>query len=129
MPERHITNLRNKAKPWKRKAAARMSRNKTWPEKILWKRLKDKQLGFNIKSQVVILGYIVDFWVPAPVCLVIEVDGSYHLTAKQKKWDAHRDAVMRKKGISVMRFTASEVQTNTAAVVALIRHRILKRMA
>lgn len=128
MPERHITNIRNKAKPWKRKAAARMSRHKTWPEKILWKRLKDKQLGVNIHAQKIVLGYIVDFWCPK-AGLVIEVDGSYHLTAKQKKWDTRRDAVMRRKGISVMRFTASEVQTNTAAVVALIKHRILKRMA
>ena len=127
MPERHITNIRNKAKPWKRKAAAKMARNKTWPEKILWKRLKDKQLGVNIHAQKVVLGWIVDFWCPK-AGLVIEVDGSYHLTAKQKKKDAHRDAVMRKKGISIQRFTASEVQNNTAAVVALIKARITKRM-
>ena len=128
MPERHVTNIRNKSKPWKRKAAASMSRNKTWPEKILWKRLKDQQLGVNFHAQKIVLGYIVDFWCPR-AALVVEVDGSYHLTAKQKRWDAHRDAVMRRKGISVMRFTASEVQKNAPAVTALIKVRMLKRMA
>ena len=105
-----------------------MSRNKTWPEKILWKRLKDQQLGVNFHAQKIVLGYIVDFWCPR-AALVVEVDGSYHLTAKQKRWDAHRDAVMRRKGISVMRFTASEVQKNAPAVTALIKVRMLKRMA
>jgi very-short-patch-repair endonuclease len=105
-----------------------MSRNKTWPEKILWKRLKDKQLGVNIHAQKIILGYIVDFWCPK-AALVIEADGSYHLKAKQRKWDLHRDAVMRRKGISVIRFTASEIQRNPAAVVALIQKRIRTRMA
>ena len=128
MPERHVVNIRNKAKPWKRKMAAKMSRNKTWPEKILWKRLKEKQLGVNFHAQKIVLGYIVDFWCPR-AALVVEVDGSYHLTAKQKKWDSRRDAVMRNKGISVMRFTASTVQTNTPSVVALIKVRMLKRMA
>jgi very-short-patch-repair endonuclease len=128
MPERHITNIRSKVKPWKKKVAAKMSRNKTWPEKILWKRLKDKQLGVNIYAQKIMYGYIVDFWCPL-AAVVVEIDGKTHLAAKQKIWDARRDAVMRSKGISVMRFTNQEVTNSTVAVVALIKDRILKRLA
>lgn len=124
-PERHLTNLRNKAKPWKRKLAASMSRRKTAAEKALWSELNDKQLGVNFHSQKVILGYIVDFWCPK-AALVVEVDGSSH--NRRKKYDAHRDAVMRKKSISVMRFTNEEVYNNLAAVVVLIRDRVQKRM-
>jgi very-short-patch-repair endonuclease len=36
---------------------------------------------------------------------------------------------MRSKGISVMRFTNQEVTNSTVAVVALIKDRILKRLA
>jgi very-short-patch-repair endonuclease len=126
MPDRHITNLRNKAKPWKRRAAAKMSRNKTASEKLLWAKLKDKQLGVNIYAQKVTLGYIVDFWCPK-AALVIEVDGSSH--RKRKGWDKRRDAVMRRKGISVMRFTNEEVKNNLPAVVAMISDKIKRRRA
>ena len=105
-----------------------MSRNKTWPEKILWAKLKDKQLGVNIYGQKVILGYIADFWCPK-AGLVIEVDGSQHLKPKQKAWDKRRDAVLRKKGIVTIRFTAQEVQNNRAAVVAMIKDKIRRRRA
>lgn len=124
-PERHYRNLRNKAKPWKKKAAARMSRRKTGAEKLLWGRLKGKTLGVNVHAQKIILGYIVDFWCPK-AGLVVEVDGLSH--DKRKAYNAKRDAVMRKKGISVMRFSNDEVYNNLPAVVALIGNRVKKRM-
>jgi very-short-patch-repair endonuclease len=105
-----------------------MSRNKTWPEKLLWSELKDKKLGVNIYSQKVILGYIADFWCPK-AGLVIEADGGHHLMAGQKRWDRRRDAAMKKKGIVTMRFTAQEIQNNRPAVVALIREKIRRRRA
>lgn len=125
MPVRHVRNIRNKVKPWKRKAAAKMARNKTKTEKILWAKLKDKQLGVNWHAQKVILGYIVDFWCPA-AALVVEVDGESH--KKRKAYDSKRDAVMRRKGISVMRFKNAEVQKNPAAVTALIWRKMRLRM-
>jgi len=126
MPERHIRNIRNKVQPWKRKAASRMSRNKTWPEKILWARIKDSRLGVAFHSQKIVLGYICDFYCPrAGLC--VEVDGPHHLN--QKEYDANRDVALMRKGILTMRFTAQEVQNNTAAVVALIADKVRKRMA
>jgi very-short-patch-repair endonuclease len=103
-----------------------MSRNKTPSEKILWERLKDKQLGVNFHAQKIILGYIADFWCPK-AALVVEVDGSSH--KKRKAYDRRRDSVMRKRGISVMRFTNEEVTQNPAAVVVLIKRRVATRMA
>jgi cyclase len=128
MPERHVRGIRNHVKPWKRRVAVQMSRHKTWPEKILWARLKDRQLGVNFKAQQVILGFVADFYC-GRAGLVVEIDGSYHLTAKRKIWDIRRDAAMKQKGIAVMRFTASDVCNNVAAVVALIRAKVLRRMA
>jgi very-short-patch-repair endonuclease len=123
---KRLTNLRNNAKPWKINAAKRMSRNKSFPEKILWARLRDKQLGVNVHAQSVMWGYVADFWIPA--CnIVIEVDGKQHRMAANQVWDAKRDAVMKAKGVLVLRFTAQEVINNTAAVVSIISDRIKKR--
>jgi len=66
-------------------------------------------------------GYIVDFWCPK-AWLALEVDGKHHLN--QVGYDKKRDAVLKKKGIETMRFTASQVNTNPAAVVALIKGKI-----
>jgi very-short-patch-repair endonuclease len=108
--------------------AAKMSRNKSWPEKLLWAKLRDKQLGVNIYAQKVLMGYIADFWCPK-AAVVIEVDGSQHQTKKQRAWDKRRDSVLRKKGIVTMRFTAKEVQNNRPAVVAMIKDKIRRRRA
>lgn len=104
-----------------------MRRNKSWPEKWLWSKLRDKQLGVAMYSQKVMFGYIADFWCPAAK-LVIETDGKQHLLKKQMAWDKERDAVMAANGIKTMRFTASEVFTNLPAVVAMIRQEISLRI-
>jgi very-short-patch-repair endonuclease len=125
MPVRHFRNIRNKAKPWKKKKAAKMARNQTWPEKILWARLRDKQLGVCIHKQKIILGYIVDFWCPS-AGIAIEADGKSHLN--RKAYDRKRDAVLRKKGIVTMRFPNTSIKNNTAAVVAMIRAKVKQRL-
>ena len=117
----------SKMPKWKKDMAKTMSKHQTWPEKILWKRLRAKQLGVNIYKQGLMYGWIVDFWCPK-ASLVIEADGGHHLEASQKKKDIHRDAVLKQKGIMTIRFTAKEIQKNTAAVVAIIKARIIQRM-
>ena len=102
-----------------------MAKNQTWSEKILWSRLRDKQLGVWVYKQKVTLGYIVDFWCPS-AGLAIEVDGKSHQT--RKAYDKNRDAVLRKKGIITMRFTNEAVRNNTAAVVAMIKAKIKQRL-
>lgn len=127
MPKRHYRagyrfglkrNGRYRTKSWKRKLASRMRLHKTKPERVLWARLKGRQLGKNFYAQKIILGYIADFWCPAAK-LVVEVDGPCHLS--RKAYDAHRDMVMKsRRGILTMRFTDQEVYNNLPAVVAMI---------
>jgi very-short-patch-repair endonuclease len=125
MPVRHYRNIRNKAKPWKKRKAAQMARNQTWPEKKLWTKLRDKQLGAWFYKQKIVLGYIVDFWCPS-AGIAIEVDGKSH--RKRKAYDAKRDAVLRRKGIITMRFTNSAVCRNAAAVAAMIKAKVKQRL-
>ncbi len=96
------------------------------PERILWHRLKDKKLGVRFYSQSLVYGYVADMYCSAAK-LVVEVDGPTHLA--RRAYDAKRDMVLLQKGILTMRFTAQEVQNNTAAVVALIADKMKKRMA
>ena len=126
MPERTFRNIRSKAKPWKRAAATRMSRNPTFPEKLLWSRLRDKKMGVNFHKQKVVLGYILDFWCPrAGLC--VEVDGPCHLA--RKAYDDRRDAVLAGRGIRTMRFSAKAVNNNLAAVAAMVADAVRRRMA
>jgi very-short-patch-repair endonuclease len=121
---RKFQNLANKVKPWKKALAKKYAKNLTGPERLLWKRLKDKQLGVWFYKQKVLLGYIADFWCPA-AGLVIEVDGPFH--AKRKAYDRRRDQAMAAKGILTVRFKTGEVQKNLNAVVSLIRNKVAER--
>ena len=108
--------------------AAKMRRHKTWPEKKLWSRIRDNQLGVRFYAQKVILGrYIADFYCPK-VNLVIETDGKQHLKKAAQEHDRERDAAMAKIGIKTVRFTAQEVANNITAVVAIIRGIVQERI-
>ena len=95
------------------------------PERILWSKLKDKQIGVRVQSQSIVLGYILDYWVSS-AGLAIEVDGPCH--DKRRGYDLKRDLVLKEKGIVTMRFKASEVINNTNAVVAIIKAKIAQRI-
>lgn len=125
MPEHKFRCIRKYAKPWKRKMASRLRRNMTWPEKMIWSKLRDKQIGINCYAQKIVLGYILDIWIPsAGIC--VEIDGASHLT--RKAYDNRRDSVLKKRGIVTMRFKNDEVMNNLNAVVALIRAKTQERL-
>ena len=123
MPLRRFRNIRNRTQPWKQQAAHQMARHPTFPEKLLWSRLRHIKGWYK---QKVILGYIVDFWCPR-AGLVVEVDGPCH--AKHREYDAHRDGVLKARGIETMRFDAATVTNNLPAVMVLIQDRVRKRLA
>ncbi len=89
------------------KANSRENRqNQTETENILWQLLRNNQIGYKIRRQHPIDGYIADF-----VCLskglVIEVDGGYHHTTKDE--DEIRTKVLNNEGFDVIRFSNDEV--------------------
>lgn len=116
--------MRGKSSPAKHAFAKKLRSNMTPCEKILWKELRQKQIGVWIYAQKIVYGYIVDFWCPC-VGLAIELDGKSHL--KQKGYDRKRDAVLRKKGIVTMRIKNGSVRNNLKTVVAMIKAKVKKR--
>jgi very-short-patch-repair endonuclease len=96
----------------------------TEAEQCLWRRLKLKHLGYVFHRQKPIGGYVVDFYC-SKAQLVVEVDGDYHSGVETADNDAVRDEVMHNLGLTVLRFTNSEVLNNTNKVVEKIRKILL----
>src|SRR4030066_2330094 len=82
-----------------------LKKNMTDAEKILWLRLRRKQLkGHPFYRQKIIVKYIVDFYCPK-ANLVIELDGGQHYAGAGKVKDRTRDDVLREMGEKVLRFS------------------------
>jgi very-short-patch-repair endonuclease len=94
-------------------------------EKCLWERIRHNHLGYTFYRQKPIGEYIVDFYCPKRR-LVIEVDGGQHFSGETKHTDEIRDEYMRSLGLTIMRFSNSDVLKNTDSVAEAIYERMGK---
>lgn len=100
--------------------ARHLRKNMTDSERVLWSRLRGKQMfGIQVYRQKPIGEYIVDFFIPKAK-LVIEVDGSQHLARENVARDQRRDEYMNGVGLQVLRFNSLAVLKETDAVVEFI---------
>ncbi len=91
--------------------------NMTDAERVLWSRLRGKQLlDVQYYRQKPIGPYIVDFYCHASA-LVIEVDGGHHYEVEHASKDAERDKYLAAAGLLVLRFDNCQVLLETDAVV------------
>ena len=101
-------------------------RNKMTPaEQFLWSKIRGKKFKkhwFYRQKPVGI--YITDFYCPKAK-LVIEVDGSQHLSSKNLEYDRARSEYMKSTGLCILRFTNAEVLTNIEGVLEKIEEKIL----
>src|SRR4030067_1468990 len=89
-----------------------LRKNMTDAEKMLWLKLRRKQLkGHPFYRQKIIGKYIVDFYYPK-ANLVIELDGGGHYSETGKAKDRTRDDTLGEMGIKVMRFSDRDVFEN-----------------
>jgi very-short-patch-repair endonuclease len=78
--------------------------NSTSAEAVLWKMLKNKQVGgFKFRRQHSIGKYIVDFYCPT-LQLAIELDGEPHASLINIASDTARDEWLKEQGITVFRY-------------------------
>jgi len=97
-----------------------LRKNMTDAEKLLWSKLRRKQLkGSQIYRQRIIDDYIVDFYCPK-ADLIIEIDGSQHYTDEGINKDKIRDNFLKIQGFKVLRFSDKEVFENLKGVVEKI---------
>ena len=78
-------------------------------EKVLWLKLRRKQLkGYQFYRQKIVGDYIVDFYCPM-ARLIVEVDGGQHYGLEEMAKDRMRDGYLRDQGLEVLRFSDREV--------------------
>ena len=98
--------------------------NMTDAERHLWAKVRMKQLrGYQFYRQKPIGDYIVDFFC-SEAKLVIEIDGGQHFSDETSQYDKIRDEYMNSLGLRVLRFTNTDVLTNTDGVVERIEEEI-----
>ncbi len=112
---------KHKINPKKQKTVRKLLRNYPTPwEQKLWNQLKGKQLdGFKFRRQQGIENNVVDFYCPE-VKLIVELDGSGHLSAIANKADQERDEALNTFGYHILRFYNNEVDKNLDGVLNII---------
>ena len=108
--------------------AQRLRKAMTDSERMLWSRLRGKQiLEVQFYRQKPIGNYIVDFYASRPR-LVIEVDGGQHRDEAFEKRDQIRDQYLRRQGLEVLRFDNLEVLQEIDVVMEVIYRRVWGRL-
>ncbi len=100
-----------------------LRRNQTEAEKLLWARLRNKQIhGIKFFRQFSIGAYVLDFYSPT-IKLAVELDGGQHAGKDAQEYDEVRSDYLRAQGIEVMRFWNNDVMQNVEGVLQRIAER------
>ncbi|QIG78947.1 endonuclease domain-containing protein [Stakelama tenebrarum] len=105
-------------KPTQRRAA-KLRREMTLPEGLLWRELRKRPAGLRFRRQHPAGRYVLDFFCPA-ARLAVEIDGEAHDRGNNPRRDAARDDWLKAQGICVLRIPAREVLNDLDAVMRYI---------
>jgi very-short-patch-repair endonuclease len=106
-----------KANPVIRRRAQALRSELTDAERILWSKLKGRQVnGWQFRNQHPVGPYIADF-ACVKARLIIEVDGASHTEDAQLAHDERRSAFLRKQGWHVHRVWNIDIYNNLNAVL------------
>jgi|SRR3989338_1216598 len=98
-----------------KKRRKELRRNQTQAEKIIWSRLRNKQInGLKFYRQWSIGSYILDFYCH-PLKLAIEIDGGQH--NENDVYERTRTQFLQKQNIILLRFWNNEVLENIDGVM------------
>ncbi len=104
----------------------RLRQESTIPERMLWLRLKNKQLGARFRRQYSIGSYITDFCSPRNK-LVIELEGGVHDRKEQRYYDQERKETIEDIGFRVLTFTNEDVEKKIEMVLDKIKEYLNKQ--
>jgi very-short-patch-repair endonuclease len=96
--------------------ARQLCGNLTDAERVLWRELRQHQLGARFRRQFPIPPYIVDF-ACLEAKLIVEADGGQHATSR---YDESRDARLTAKGWRILRLWNNDILSNRAGVLQII---------
>ena len=107
------------------KRARQLRAQSTQAEAKLWSILRGNKLGVHFRRQVPIGPYIADF-ASSQKKLIVELDGSQHLSTKGLADDTQRTKYLEGEGFRVLRFNNLEVLKNPSGVAEAIKSNISK---
>lgn len=103
-----------------KKYSRELRKNMTDAEKIVWTKIRNKQLkGYQFYREKIIGNFIVDFYCPKGN-LVIEIGGGQHYGDEGKQKDGARDDFLKNSGLRFFRFSDREVFENLNEVMERI---------
>ena len=106
--------------------AKELRRRTTRAEKLLWDKLKNKQLlGFKFRRQHPIMIFIVDFYCHKAK-LIIEVDGPIHNLKENKEYDLGRTHELEELGLRLLRFTNEDIEYGPDKIINKIKNHLEK---
>lgn len=109
------------------KTARMLRKNQTDAERLLWHRLRNRQLlGVKFRRQVPIGQYIADF-ASLEIKLIIELDGSQHFETQQA--DEFRTGFLQREGYKVIRVWNNDVLLRTETVLEAITRTVTCRQS
>ncbi|MFA4873575.1 MAG: endonuclease domain-containing protein [Patescibacteria group bacterium] len=105
-----------------------LRQNMTMPERVLWRAIRNEQLGVKFRRQFVIENFILDFYAPITK-LGIEVDGESHFeNLENQNKDKLRDEILFRQGIKVLRFLNTDITRNLEGVLMVVADEIKKKI-
>ena len=105
---------RHRVHPTRLTRARQLRQDMTFPERLLWSRLRRGLLGgVRFRRQHPMGPYVADFYCPS-AALVIELDGMSH--GGRERQDAERTRYLEGRGLSVVRYTNDQVIEDVDAV-------------
>lgn len=102
----------------------RKMRNATPQESLLWN-IYLKKSDTNFSRQYRLGNYILDFYAPS-IRLAIEIDGGQHYEDAVIAYDKARTEFLRSKGVTVLRFTNTDVERNLDGVFLYIEQEVAR---
>jgi len=109
------------------KRARKLRSEMTLPERMLWRRLRQRPSGLKFRRQHPTGVYVLDFYCAA-ARLAIEIDGAAHDNAPAAKSGERRSDFLRSQHIATLRVPAravlDDVERATSRVVEVCRDRI-----
>ena len=102
--------------------ARQLRNNPTRAERLLWGRLRRRQLdGYRFRRQFVVGNVVIDFACPQ-LRLAIEVDGPYHDEQSRRLQDQGKEAFLRRQGYRLLRLHNSDIELDLDAATNRVRH-------
>jgi very-short-patch-repair endonuclease len=99
--------------------ARKQRRQMSYPEVLLWQRLRGKAAGAKFRRQHPLGPYIVDFYCPTSR-LAIEVDGEVHALTTVIAHDEMRDRFLIENSYRVIHINARDILADADGVAASI---------